>query len=348
MANTIQLRRSAVQGAVPTTTQLSLGEVAINTYDGKMYIKKNDGADTVVAINTTLASGQNIQVTPGSLSTSISISGTIPVSNGGTGASTLSNYYLLRGNGTNAVTSSIIFDNGSAIGIGTSSPTEQLHTTGIVKSDIGLLFGADSNYWYNSGTNVATLRIGTGGNTSFLSFKASSGIPIIDGPGGALGLGISGSELVRIQNGKVGIGILNPDEELSVAGTVQSTTGGFKFPDGSVQISSADPSSGNNGASTSGNITPNGDVDTYDILNLTGAITVLAPSGTPVNGKKLMLRIRDNGTSRGITWTTSSGAYRAIGVTLPTSTTASKLTYIGCIYNATDSFWDIIGVTSQT
>lgn len=38
--STIKLRRSAVPGRVPTTSQLELGEVAINTYDGKIYIKK--------------------------------------------------------------------------------------------------------------------------------------------------------------------------------------------------------------------------------------------------------------------------------------------------------------------
>ena len=43
MAQTIKLRRSATAGATPTTSQLELGEVAINTYDGKMYIKKNVG-----------------------------------------------------------------------------------------------------------------------------------------------------------------------------------------------------------------------------------------------------------------------------------------------------------------
>ena len=43
MAQTIKLRRSATAGAKPTTSQLELGEVAINTYDGKMYIKKSVG-----------------------------------------------------------------------------------------------------------------------------------------------------------------------------------------------------------------------------------------------------------------------------------------------------------------
>lgn len=50
MANTLKLKRSATPAAVPTTGQLDLGEVAINTYDGKMYIKKDDGTPAVVEI----------------------------------------------------------------------------------------------------------------------------------------------------------------------------------------------------------------------------------------------------------------------------------------------------------
>ena len=50
MAQTIKLKRSSTGGAVPSTSSLSLGEVAINTYDGKMYIKKNDGTDSIVQI----------------------------------------------------------------------------------------------------------------------------------------------------------------------------------------------------------------------------------------------------------------------------------------------------------
>ena len=50
MAQTIKLKRSSTGGAVPSTSSLSLGEVAINTYDGKMYIKKNDGSDAIVEV----------------------------------------------------------------------------------------------------------------------------------------------------------------------------------------------------------------------------------------------------------------------------------------------------------
>ena len=48
MAQTLKLKRSAVSGRVPTTSDLDLGEIAINTYDGKIFIKKNDGSDAIV------------------------------------------------------------------------------------------------------------------------------------------------------------------------------------------------------------------------------------------------------------------------------------------------------------
>jgi hypothetical protein len=51
MAIVIELKRSSVPGKVPTTTELALGELAINTYDGKLYLKKNtNGSETVVDI----------------------------------------------------------------------------------------------------------------------------------------------------------------------------------------------------------------------------------------------------------------------------------------------------------
>ena len=50
MAGTVKLKRSAVAGKVPSTTDLALGELALNTYDGKAYIKKDDGAGSVVEI----------------------------------------------------------------------------------------------------------------------------------------------------------------------------------------------------------------------------------------------------------------------------------------------------------
>jgi len=51
----IFIRRSATPSKVPTTDQLALGELAINTYDGKLYLEQDQGAvgvgTTIVAVN---------------------------------------------------------------------------------------------------------------------------------------------------------------------------------------------------------------------------------------------------------------------------------------------------------
>lgn len=50
MANTFRLKRSAVASKVPTTGDLQLGELALNTYDGKLYTKKDNGTASIVEI----------------------------------------------------------------------------------------------------------------------------------------------------------------------------------------------------------------------------------------------------------------------------------------------------------
>lgn len=45
MAQVIQLKRSSTAGRVPSLSDLSLGEIAINTYDGKLYTKKNEAGN---------------------------------------------------------------------------------------------------------------------------------------------------------------------------------------------------------------------------------------------------------------------------------------------------------------
>jgi len=84
--------------------------------------------------------------------------------------------------------------------------------------------------------------------------------------------------------------------------------------------------------------------DVYAYTALAAGLTINAPTGTPVDGDKLMFRLLDNGTSRALTW---NATYTVIGVTLPTATTISKTTYVGCIYNANNTRWDVIAVTTQ-
>lgn len=52
MANTIRIKRSAVPGKVPATNDLALGELGLNTYDGKLYTKKdNNGTHSIVELS---------------------------------------------------------------------------------------------------------------------------------------------------------------------------------------------------------------------------------------------------------------------------------------------------------
>ena len=98
-------------------------------------------------------------------------------------------------------------------------------------------------------------------------------------------------------------------------------------------------------AATATTLTPDVSVgDIYAYTALASALTINAPIGTPTNGEKLIFRLLDNGTSRALTW---NATYTVIGVTLPTATTISKTTYVGCIYNANNTRWDVIAVTTQ-
>jgi hypothetical protein len=100
-------------------------------------------------------------------------------------------------------------------------------------------------------------------------------------------------------------------------------------------------------SSTASTATLTPDISAFDQYNLTAqaaGLTVEAPTGTPVDGNKLIIRILDNGTPQTITW---NATYTVIGPTLPTTTTANKMIYVGCVYNSTNTRWDVIALATQ-
>jgi hypothetical protein len=50
MSTNIRLKRSAVEGKIPRVSDLQLGEIALNTFDGKLFIKKDNGVESIVEI----------------------------------------------------------------------------------------------------------------------------------------------------------------------------------------------------------------------------------------------------------------------------------------------------------
>lgn len=72
--------------------------------------------------------------------------------------------------------------------------------------------------------------------------------------------------------------------------------------------------------------------------------TIQSPTGGPREGQKLLIRIKDDGTGRSITY---DAIFRAVGVTLPTTTVANKVLYIGCMFNSSESKWDVIAIKQE-
>ena len=184
-----------------------------------------------------------------------------------------------------------------------------------------------------SGTNIKTV------NSNSLLGSGNVSVGTVTNVS-ALTLGTTGTDL----SSSVATGTTTPVITLNVP-TASATNRGV--------LSSSDWTTFNNKASyipriqnvsSALNVTPTGSDDLVIITAQAAALNLVNPSGGWSEGQPLMIRIKDNGTARAISFDTN---YRAIGVTLPTTTTVSKTTYLGIIYNSVDGKWDVIGVTTQ-
>jgi len=89
------------------------------------------------------------------------------------------------------------------------------------------------------------------------------------------------------------------------------------------------------------------DSDSYSEYYLTAqaeALEIAAPTGTPTAGQILIIGIKDNGTTRALTW---NAAFVEIGCTLPTDTTEGKNHIIGCKWNVANSKWWVLAVGEE-
>jgi hypothetical protein len=91
-------------------------------------------------------------------------------------------------------------------------------------------------------------------------------------------------------------------------------------------------------------VTPTFDDDLVKVTAQAAGLLLANPTGTAVPGWGLAVRIKDDGTARAITYDTQ---YRAIGVTLPSTTVIGKTIYLGLIYNADDTKWDVVSVVQE-
>ena len=110
MAQIIKLRRSSTAGKVPTTSDLNLGELAINTNDGRIFFEKNDGSAAIKHVVTSDSQ------TTGSIEITGNISGS-HASTGSFGSLLVDNYNQNRGPNTNTI---IGISNGVTTAVGST------------------------------------------------------------------------------------------------------------------------------------------------------------------------------------------------------------------------------------
>jgi hypothetical protein len=97
------------------------------------------------------------------------------------------------------------------------------------------------------------------------------------------------------------------------------------------------------------NANPTINTDNCDCVTITAQAAAIASmttnlSGTPNNFDTLVIRIKDDGSSRNITW---GASFASRGATLPTATTASKVTTVGFFYNSVTSTWDCVASITE-
>lgn len=116
--------------------------------------------------------------------------------------------------------------------------------------------------------------------------------------------------------------------DLTVGGNA-TITGNLTI-DGTSHVASASVASGST-------ITPTAQI--YNVTALAANATINVPSFSAYDGMSMLLRIKDNGSSRTLSF--ASGYTNVSGLSTPTATVASKELTIGAIYNSSASKWEI-------
>lgn len=209
----------------------------------------------------------------------------------------------------------------------TGNPASMLTVTAPAASKAYLVINATS-------TSQSVKIVGTGPTTGVT--VAASRAALISWDGSDFRL-IATTDVSALQG--LGTGVA------TALGSNANAAGGFATIDGTATLTNKRINPRVSSTASASSVTPDiASFDQYCFTALAATLTIDPPIGTPVDGNKLIFRILDDGTSRSLSW---NATYTPIGVVLPSATTISKMLYVGCIYNAANTRWDVVAVTTQ-
>lgn len=192
--STVQLKRSAVASKVPLTSDLALGELALNTYDGRMFFKKDAGTPAIVTVVTT----DDTQTLTNKTASGLTLTGTL-TANGSTGSagqvltSNSSGVYWSTVSGGGGATNLTLSSNSSTVTVLSDTGTDAVilaanaTTAGVLTADAQTIGGVK--------TLTGTLL---NGNTNF-----DSGSVFVDGTNNLLLVGTTTPYLSRYAGGTI-------------------------------------------------------------------------------------------------------------------------------------------------
>ena len=217
----------------------SAGNMDLSTLLAQAKRSKRRGFSLMAGTLNVPASGPVINIAP------MASGPSLPVMGGGT-LGRLTKWTGFTSSNSSIGDSTIYEDKFGKVGIGTETPADRAETM-----DLSSLLARARK---TRRRGISLMPESSNANASRAAFSIA---PMSTGPGlpvtgsGTLGrltkwtgftssnAAIGDSGIYEDKFGKVGIGTDSPTSKLTVAGTIESASGGFKFPDGTVQTSSA-------------------------------------------------------------------------------------------------------------
>jgi len=342
----IQLYRSTTAAAVPLAGNLAAGELAINLTDEKLYFKNAAGVVKVLTdstatgtVTSVAASGGTTGLTftgsPITSSGTLTLSGTLAATNGGTGQSSYTIGDILFASTSTALSKLADVATGNALisgGVGVAPAYGKIGLTTHVSGTLPVASGGTGQTTYTDGQ----LLIGntTGNTLTKATLTAGSGITITNGSGAITIAATAGGggtvTSVNASGGTTGLtfsgGPVTTSGTLTLAGTLAVTNGGTGGTTASAARSGI-------GAAASGAVGSSGlTMNTARMLGRTTASAGAIEEITIGSGLSLSAGTLSSTASGGtVTSVAASGGTTGLSFTGSPITTSGTLTLTGTL-----------------